>query len=339
MPNLRGLVWIAVIAAGVLLAVAPSALPATAGRGAGLGESIPTYDVVLAIRPDGALHIRETITFDFEGGAEHGIVRRVPYRIKNRLYDIRNVRTSSSTGAPARARASKLLHEVQISVGNERRKVRGRQAYVIEYDVRGAFTPRGGYDELRWDAIGTGWDVPIGEVSVRIETPVHVRRISCRAGAEKEAGGRLTTCRRDRDGPYAVDFTQSGLDPHESVLIKAALPKGAVKVPPPRYARGHLEGSWIGLGGLAAGLLAAGFLCWRRGAGLGGRAGLALVVAGALAVAADVADDVLAGGIWAFSVGDLALLGAGLIAPGIAILVIARRDTMTERGISAGRRA
>lgn len=339
MPNVRDVICAVVIAVGLLPAIAPSALSAAAPA-RDQAESIPTYDVVLKVVADGVLHVRETITYDFDSGGEHGIVRRVPYRIKNRLYEIRNVRTSSSTGAPARAKAAKRLHDVKISVGGEHRKVRGRQAYVIEYDVTGAFTLRGHYAELRWDAIGGSWDVPIGEVSVRVETPVPLRKVSCRAGASRGAGdGDLTPCGRDRDGSYAMDFTQSGLNPHESVLIKVLLPEGSVRVAEPRYASGHFEASWIGLLGLAAGLLAAMVLWFLRGNGLGLRSGTALVTAGALLLAVDVGDDVLADGIWAFSIGDLALAGAALILPGVVIVVTARRRGRAEQGASADQRA
>jgi hypothetical protein len=323
------------------------------------GESIPTYDVVLTVRPDGVLHVRETITYDFRGQGEHGIVRRVPYRVKNRLYDIRDVRTSSSTGAPARARATRMLHELRISVGGEHRRVSGRQAYVIEYDVAGALTPLpDGRSELRWDAIGTGWDVPIGEVSVRVETPVRPLGVGCRAGSRRHADGAdgagLTPCGRDRDGPLAVDFTQGGLRPHESVLIKVLLPKGAVAVPPPRYARPHFAASWPGCTALALGLAAAlalrlprsgrrlaVFPQWRPAAVWrpGRRTGTVLLAAGAALVLLDAADDVVARGFWAASVGDPALVGLGLLAPGMIIISSGRRRGAPEREATEDQRA
>ncbi|SEF91946.1 Predicted membrane protein [Thermomonospora echinospora] len=326
------------------------------------GESIPTYDVVLTIRPDGVLHVRETITYDFRG-REHGIVRRVPYRVDNRLYDIRDVRASSSTGAPARVKATKMLHEVRISVGGGHRTVSGRQAYVIEYDVTGVLTSLpDGHAELHWDAIGTGWDVPIGEVSVRVETPVRPLGVSCRAGEKRRAGlsgddAGLTRCGWDRDGLHAVDFTQGGLRPHESVLIKARLPEGAVQVPPPRYARPHFAASWPGyvaLGlGLAAALTlwlprsgrrAAALLRWRPGARSprwrpGRRTGTALVAAGTALVALDLADDVVAHGVWAASMGDPALVGLGLLTPGMILFLAGRRGGAAEREASQDQRA
>ncbi|TNY36994.1 DUF2207 domain-containing protein [Thermomonospora catenispora] len=358
MRSMRRVLWAMAVVAGVSSVAAPSALPASAavperaaaqvraadGATVGPGENIPTYDVVLRIRPDGVVRVRETITYDFHGRKEHGIVRRVPYRIDDRLYDIRNVRTSSSTGAPARAEASRVLHEVRIKVGGRRRVVTGRQAYVIEYDVRGAMTPLPGRVEFRWDAVGGDWDVPIGEVSVRVELPGPVPlKVDCRAGTPRHGG--YTRCGgRREDGPSAIDFTQRGLRPHESVLIRAVLPEGVVQAPPPRYARPHFDASWPGLLLLAAGAAAAVAVVSAERAGRVLRpppewAGVLLTVVGAVAVGVDAADEVLRDGLWAVSVGDPALAGLGALTAGTVLLITIRRRRAVERETSGDQRA
>ncbi len=315
MPDVRGRVRGRVIFAGLLLPIIVLMLPAPAGaaRGAAAGERIPTYDVVLRIGADGVLYVRETITYDFDR-SEHGIVRHVPFRRGDRVFDVRNVRTSSSTGAPSRVRMTRFLRDVRISVGDRNREVRGRQAYVLEYEVRWAFTPRPGHDELEWDAIGTDWDVPIGNAAVRVEAPVPLRRVGCRAGAP----GASTRCLRDRDGPYAVDFIQNGLAPHEGMLIRVRLPKHAIAVPPPRSVPPRWVGGWPGTAVLALALGAVALLprfpAPRR------RAVAALVAAGLLAVAADAGEEVAGRGLWAFSLGNTCLGGLALMIIGTGIL-------------------
>ncbi|WP_067453087.1 DUF2207 domain-containing protein [Actinomadura macra] len=351
MPDVRGRVRGAAVAAAMPLVAALFVLPANAAAPpasderppAALAappaaavpppepvqhESIPTYDVVLTLRTDGILQVRETITYDFARGGEHGIVRRVPFRHADRLYDVRNVRTSSSTGAPARARTLTLLHDVQISVGDRHREVRGRQAYVIEYEMAWVFTPHTDHDELVWDALGTSWDVPIGNAAVRVEAPVPLWHVNCRAGAR----GETTRCLRDRDGPYAVDFTQSALRPHEGMTVRVRLPKGAISVPPPRYAPPHWTGTWPGTAVLALAVGAV-VLVARRPAPHR-RAGWGLIAVGALLVVADVGDDVVARGPWAFSLGDRSLAGLALMIVGAAI-VRAHRSGTVKRGASA----
>ncbi|QKW38762.1 DUF2207 domain-containing protein [Actinomadura sp. NAK00032] len=312
---MRGRVRGRVIFAGLLLLILVLVLPAPA-RAA--GERIPTYDVVLRIGADGVLHVRETITYDFDR-SEHGIVRHVPFRRGDRVYDVRNVRTSSSTGAPSRVRMTRFLRDVRISVGDRHREVRGRQAYVLEYEVRWAFTPRPGHDELEWDAIGTAWDVPIGNAAVRVEAPVPLRRVGCRAGAPDAS----TRCLRDRDGPYAVDFVQTGLAPHEGMRIRVRLPKHAITVPAPHRVPPRWAGGWPGTAVLALALGALALIprlpVPRR------RAGVALVAAGLPVVAADAGEEVAARGLWAFSLGDGCLAGLALLIVGAGMLCAHRR--------------
>lgn len=308
-------------------------------------ESIATYDVVLAIGVDGVLRVRETITYDFGERGRHGIVRQVPFRHGDRLYEVRGIRTSSSTGAPSRAGTMKLLNDVRISVGGRQREVRGRQAYVIEYEVARVFTPRGDHDELVWDAIGTSWDVPIRNAAVRVDAPVPLRHVTCRAGAP----GATTRCLRDRDGPYAVDFIQRALAPHEGMKVRVRLPGRAIAVPPPRYMPPRWAGGWPGTamltlalamvallapGGLAPGGLAPGGLAaggrpvadLRRSAPRR-RVGTGLVAAGALLAVADAGDEVAAHGLWAFSLGDQCLAGLALAVAGAGVVAVHRLQT------------
>ncbi|SPT59056.1 DUF2207 domain-containing protein [Actinomadura madurae] len=334
MPDVRGRVRGSAIAAGVLLLTAVLGLPARAAGpaepapgapgadfpGAGRpgelvyrGESIPAYDVVLTIGADGVLYVRETITYDFDRTGEHGIVRHVPFRIGDRLYEVRNVSSSSSTGAPARVRTTRFLHDVQISVGDRHREVRGRQAYVIEYEVGRAFTRRAGRVELVWDAIGRSWDVPIGNAAVRVVAPVPLRYASCRAGRH----GATTRCLRDRDGPYAVDFIQNHLAPHEGMKIRVRLPEHAIAVQPPRYVPPRWTGHWPGTAVLALALAAVPLVARRPVPRA--RAGTAMAAAGLLLVVADAGDDIAARGPWAFSLGDRCVAGIALVIVGTAV--------------------
>ncbi|MFG2091641.1 DUF2207 domain-containing protein [Spirillospora sp. NPDC048824] len=298
-------------------AVSGAVPPPETGAGE-LTESIATYDVVLALGTDGVLRVRETITYDFGDTGRHGIVRQVPFRRGDRLYGIRGIRSSSSTGAPARVRTMKLLNDVQISVGGLQREVRGRQAYVIEYEVEGAFTPRPDHDVLVWDAIGTRWDVPIRNAAVRVEAPVPLRHVTCAAGTS----GATTRCLRDRDGPYAVDFIQRTLAPHEGMKVRVRLPKHAVAVQPPRYVPPRWTGGWPGTALLVLSLGTVALLS--RGPVPRRRAGPALAAAGVLLVAADAGAEVAAHGLWAFSLGDRCLAGLALVIVGAGAMLVHR---------------
>lgn len=302
------------------------AMPADEGQ-------IPTYDVVMFIRRDGVVDVRETITYDFGADGGHGFTRRVPYRRGERMFDIRDLRTSSSTGAPARARTLTLPHDLQIAIGDDKTTVRGPQAYVIEYGLGRAFSrlPDGRW-ELFWDAIGTTWDVPIANAAVRVESPTAHWKASCRAGR----GDATVPCQRDRDGPYAMDFLQTGLDPHEGMTVRVRLPGNAITPQPPRYVRPYWDAGWAGTGLLAMTVILLPWLLRRPGPA--GRladpvrptgstrparlvlTGRILLVAAVLAVFADAAADIDRYGIWAVSLGDLTMAGIALGIAGTAAL-------------------
>ncbi|MBA8951359.1 DUF2207 domain-containing protein [Actinomadura namibiensis] len=337
-------------AAGVLLATVVFGLPAradaagpdTAGTtgtvGAGDGrvlfrDSVPTFDVRLAIGSDAVLRVRETITYDFTADGGRGIIRRVPYRKGRRLYEVRNVRSGSSTGAPARVATLRMPNSVRIRVGDEGRKVRGRQAYVIEYEVAGAFTRHPDRDELVWDAVGDTWEVPIGEAAVRVEAPVPLRKAGCHAGRPPA----VTRCLRHRDGPFAVDFTQTGLRPREGMVVRVRLPRGAVAVPPPRYARPHWRGTWLGPAALALALGGTALVARRRERirELGRRPGALLLTSGIALVVADAGTEVVADGPWEYGVGDMSVTGIALGVLGAAVTHVHRSgasDNATVNG-------
>jgi hypothetical protein len=310
------------LAAAAVLATALALLPAAPDGTP--GDRIPAYDVVLTVRTDGVVHVHETITYDF-GGDERGIVRRVRYRDGRRVYGVRDVRTSSSTGAPARARVRTLPHDVRIAVGGDGPAVRGRQAYVIEYDLAGLLTPRADRDELVWDALGASWDVPVDEAAVRIAAPARFRA-GCRAGDPP-----VTRCVRHRDGPFALVFSQRDLAPHEGMLIRARLPKGAVAAPPPRYAPPRWRGGWTGVAALVLALTA---LPWTlrnppvRRSAVPVLAGLGLAL-----VAGDLGTAAVRDGLWAVSAGDATPTGAALLAlaAGAALAGTPRRSGERHR--------
>jgi hypothetical protein len=277
--------------------------------------NIPTYDVVLTVRPDGVLQVRETFTFDFAARETRGLLRRIPYRRGNRLQPIENLKVSSTTHAPVNVRNQVFAHERLIRIGDGR-PVSGRHAYVMTYEVQGALVPRPTGEELVWDALGSGWSVPIDEAAVRVEGPSKFAS-RCIAGR----GEATSTCGRLRRGPHAVDFTQTGLRPGEGMVVRAAFPTSAVRTTPPSYARPHVRFSTPGIVAVTVtGILAVLPIGFRRMSrmprGWPGplpRLSRALFTAGTALILWDLTSEVAAGGLWRLSVGDELLYGLALL--------------------------
>jgi uncharacterized membrane protein YgcG len=195
-------------------------------------ERIVSYDVGIVIQHDGSLLVNERIVYDFGTDARHGIFREIPVRFGynanyDRVYQLA-VRSVRSPDAPAQYEVKRTGSSVLIKVGDPGQLVTGRHTYELRYLVRGALNAFADHDELYWNALGTRWDVPIGQAMVRVTAPGAVTRAACFAGLL----GSAQHCTRASAANRVASFTQSGLGPREGFTVVVALPPGLM--PPPR---------------------------------------------------------------------------------------------------------
>ncbi len=54
-------------------------------------------------------------------------------------------------------------------IGDPKHTITGAHVYTITYRVKGALDPFPDHDELRWNAVGAGWAVPIDAVRVTVD--------------------------------------------------------------------------------------------------------------------------------------------------------------------------
>jgi uncharacterized membrane protein YgcG len=224
---------------GLLLGCAVAALAAVASPAAATavdGERITSYDVVLTVEGDGSLGVRERIGYDFAGSPDrHGIFRTIPARVpfdddNDRVYRLDGFRVSSPTGAPTGVERSDDGGVASFRIGDPDETVSGRHEYVVEYAVEGALNAVADHDELDWNAIGDGWDVPIERVRVTVEAPAEITRTACFAGP---AGSNLPCAQVAATGGTLTAAQPGGLGPYEALTVVAALPKGAVSATGP----------------------------------------------------------------------------------------------------------
>lgn len=204
--------------------VARAASPAIASADV---ERVRSYDVLLTVRPDGGLHVRESIGYDFGTAAKHGIFRAIPTRVSfdathDRVYRVHDVTVTSPTGAPSSVQVTDGA-TTRIRVGDPATTVTGRQSYVITYDVDGALNPFPDAAELYWNAIGTEWTVPIDAATARVEVPGTVLRQRCLTGP----AGSTTSCAVRAAGKTAT-FSQAALAPGSALTVVVAMPPDAV---------------------------------------------------------------------------------------------------------------
>lgn len=277
--------------------------PATASAQQTEDWTITSYDVLIEITDDAQLLVVEDIALDFGQLDRRGIFRYVPvweelptppppvladqlpegadpsqYR---RVLEVDAIEVASPSGAPSD------LHvegpgdnggNVLIRIGDPDTFVTGRQQYTIRYRVRGALEPLEDIDALAWDAVGTGWPVPIQQATVEVRTP-GVQEARCLQGPQYATD----PCRASTIEGGARFAAASALAPHEGMTVALELDPNALEVPPVLIeekpsVRGFLLGSAAAVplagvvGVVGAGLL--GLLGWRQGRDRQARGGI-----------------------------------------------------------------
>ncbi len=202
-------------------------------------EEIRSYDVNLAVQPDGTLQVRETIGYDFGVVPHHGIFRDIPVRFDypkanatDRVYPLTVVSVSASAGTPAQYTTDTFssggVGYERIKIGDPNQTISGRHTYRITYRVRGVLNAFPDHDELVWNAIGGQWTVPIQGVTVAVETPAAITKINCAQGPT----GSNQSCDTAQFAGNAASFGQAQLPPQAGLTVTVGIPK--VVVPPPK---------------------------------------------------------------------------------------------------------
>jgi uncharacterized membrane protein YgcG len=255
--------WLPLLAALALL------WPAAASA----DERVLHYLSDVAVQADGALDVTETIRVRSEGSRiDHGIYRDFPTRYHNKAgarvsvgFEMVSVQRD---GADERWHTEWKGNGVRIYMGDADTHVPpGEHVYTIRYRTTRQLGFFAGYDELYWNATGTGWLFPIDvvEARIRLPQPVPFGQRAFYTGP-RDSTGRNAEVVSELPGEI-VFRTTAPLGPEEGLTVAAAWQKGVVTPPPPPSAgRLWLQGNGPpAAGGLALlGVLGYYFQAWRR---------------------------------------------------------------------------
>ncbi|GAA3134978.1 DUF2207 domain-containing protein [Streptosporangium carneum] len=205
----------------------------------------------LTLRQDGVLHVKETVTFEGDPPTRKLVDRTRYDDSDDRLYQVVNLKGDGT-------------------LTGDSITLKGSGSAKLEYDVKGAVTPLGDTQELRWYAAG-GWSVPVDLAKVKVTGPAQLQNLSCFAGVLTSAVG-CTTASPDHTGIEA-EFEQQGLGQNEVLTVIIGYPAGATKGAPVLERRFELANAFTlntVTGGALAGLLVLmlgglGLLYWTRG--------------------------------------------------------------------------
>jgi hypothetical protein len=201
-------------------------------------EAIRSYEIAISADRDGSLVVEETIDYDFAGEQRHGIVRILPDRApheqaRDRRYPVSGITVESPTGAPDETEVTGEDGALTIRVGDPDEEISGRHTYVLTYRVDAVADQGADTDVLTWNAVGTGWEVPIDDVEVVLSGPAGAAPVAatCAVGAE----GDRTPCRVVDPAGGSVEYGATGLGPGEGVTVSATFPAGTFPDARPVY--------------------------------------------------------------------------------------------------------
>lgn len=232
---LAGLVLLTIIGCGSKDANSTRAggREATASSGAPDGESpseepehVPSLWAHAAVDEDGAAQIVEVIDYDFGTAERHGIIRSVPG-----LSPSAEV-TASSDDAPDDVRVEPSNGDAEpgavIRIGDPDEVVSGRHRYRLQFPLS-QVTVSGGAD---WNAVGTGWEVPIESVELHLTAEFEFSSLYC---SRRLLGLRNDCDRIEQLEPGHLVATIDDLEPGEGVWIHAQYDQPLPTAPsPPR---------------------------------------------------------------------------------------------------------
>lgn len=198
--------------------------------GARAAETIHNYDTAIAVRPDGTLHITETIDVTAEGTQiRRGIYRVLPQGRRMPLggilptdYDIVSVTRNGANEPHFIEQGGGAL---TLYIGDSDTLIpHGRHVYRIVYTVAAQVSHFSAFDELNWNTVGTEWSFPIESATATITLP---------DGAPVLNHAVYTGNVFSTDGDYESTATPGKLtvrtgrlEPGEGVTVALSWPKG-----------------------------------------------------------------------------------------------------------------
>ena len=205
-------------------------------------ERILLFRSDATVERNGDLNVTETIRVQAEGlEIRRGILRDFPttYRRRDgaRVVVGFEVRSVTRDGAAENFVTERLNNGVRIRIGNADRVLnRGQHEYVIAYRTTRQIGYFADFDELYWNATGTGWTFVIDVAEARITLPDSVPfRQSVFYTGPQDARGQ--DARIVEQAPGRIVFrTTRQLPRHGGLTVAAAWEKGVI-APPSAYDR------------------------------------------------------------------------------------------------------
>jgi hypothetical protein len=187
------------------------------------GEQIDKYDSQVTITHDNTVKVTETITYNFGGNSHHGIYRDIPIdyhdtKAKDTYY------TNFKLDSVRDERGSTLQTQLSTTDGNERIRIgdpnvtiSGIHTYTISYQLSPLIIQLNGKPFLNLDIIGSGWAVPIYDITAKITLEGDAQLSN------------VTWYGADNSAINANELSAAYAGPYQGITINASLPDNYIQ--------------------------------------------------------------------------------------------------------------
>lgn len=211
----------------LLLAViaAPAVLFAAPAHADSEDRGITRYHVHAEVDGDGLMDV--LIDFDADFGDEPSpgpyLTFDTRQEIANdpdhyRVLEYSGFSAESDSGASAELNVEESSTEVTVEIGEDDGEFTGVQSYQLSFQIAGVPTSgvgTRGEDEVYWNAIGSGFEVPLADVRVVMDAPEAPNQAACFVGRV----GSTRTCGSYSISGTAVEFRQQSLEPGQGMSV------------------------------------------------------------------------------------------------------------------------
>lgn len=207
-----------------------------AGSASAQDFTIEKFHSDIIVHEDSSLTVKETIEVEFHR-PRHGIYREIPFKYTDEIGN--TVRTpldvlsvTDAAGNDWKYKIKRAGNAINIRIGDAKKFVRGRQGYVITYNVENAILFFEDHDELYWNVTGNYWQAAIRRASANVNLAVKSKSknlwSSCYTG---RLGSRESRCIFDTSGNIAGFSSKKAFTSGEGLTIAFGWDKGLVSEP------------------------------------------------------------------------------------------------------------
>jgi len=136
----------------------------------GYAENIQSYNVTATLGDNASIDVAETIKYDFGNNEKHGIYRYIPTVYMGRNGNPRQKLTvkyvQNDRGEAQPYELSNENNNDILKIGDPNELITGIHTYKISYNLNHMISTNSDGDRFLWDAVGTGWEVPIHNIVI-----------------------------------------------------------------------------------------------------------------------------------------------------------------------------